>query len=143
MKKILPGVLVILLLGSDSPRGHEDTVTEMDALQGSWLTVSGERNSVAFVVVGQTETLREGKFTTTNAQGEITDRGTYFVDLTRRPGLFSETPAQGAKKGVKLWYIVQLDGDRLKVGYKGKGTEPPKGFDDTDLTILTCKRIKK
>jgi uncharacterized protein (TIGR03067 family) len=141
VNKLLLGVLAVLLLGSDSPKGY-DAATEMDPMEGSWMTVAGERDGVAFRVAQSTETMCAGKYTTTNGMGEVTDRGTYHLDLTRKPFRLEETPAEGPRKGTTIRYVIQIDGDRLKVGYKDDGTESPGGFNEAN-TILTCKRVKK
>jgi uncharacterized protein (TIGR03067 family) len=141
---LLFAVLVVVpLLGSDSPKQYDDR-TECAAIEGTWrlteCTDNGEqmRLSDRPMVL----TLRRGTLTFDTGYGHV-DRGTYRIDSTRRLSHFDRVPAFGPFPCVSGKCIYQIDGDTLRIaGFPGKHNERPRGFDDEDTIVETYKRVK-
>ena len=107
---LLPFVvlLVLLLLGSDSPKEYDGT-TEYIGIEGTWRLIEydfkGNKTNPQCV-----RTFRNETYTTKWRQGD-TWRGNYRIDLTpKTPHLDLNTD-----DGPTLLYIYQIDGDTLRM----------------------------
>lgn len=143
MRKSLLGVLtVVLLLAADSPKEYDDTTLQTDDLPGAWHLIAAERNGLPFPFAPIVETYHGGKFTTTDVTGMVTDEGIYKIDSRHRPGHLEETSLT-AQKGRTYLYIYRLEGEFLKIGYKGNCSVRPTSFEEPGINIITFKREKK
>ncbi len=141
-KPLLCVLALVLLAGADSPKEYDDTTIRIDNLVGAWKLVGMEQNGVAFGFSPIIETYHAGGFTTKNAKGVVTDEGTYKADRRLKPAHLEET-SMTAQKGRTYRYLYQLDGDKLKIGYKGDCSDRPKSFDEQDIIVLTFRREKE
>jgi uncharacterized protein (TIGR03067 family) len=143
MKKPLLGMLTVaLLLAADSPKGYDDTAIQTNDLPGAWHLIGVERNGMAVGFAPIVETYRDGKFTTTDSTDAVTDEGIYKVDSRHNPGHLEETSLT-TNKGRTYLYIYRLEGELLKIGYKGDCSVRPTSFKEAGVIILTFKREKK
>jgi uncharacterized protein (TIGR03067 family) len=138
---LLTVVVVVLLLGADSPQDYGDAAT-LDGLDGSWLLVKCEVAGQELDVPSNYQLIfRGGAYTWT---GWLPMTGTYKVDPSHKPGHLEEMAVTGALKGLSLKYIYQIDGDTLRIATRqmARSYDRPENFEQAGLTIWTFKREK-
>ena len=134
-------LLVVPLLGSDSPKEYDD-VTVNGGIEGTWRETGFEANvrkiELNFEVV---KTYRSGTFTIVSPGPSA---GSYRIDHSRNPPELDWIPTSGVHKGKTIKWIYQIDGDTLKIACLANEYEkrPPNGFDDKGLYVYTYKRVK-
>jgi uncharacterized protein (TIGR03067 family) len=121
---------------------------ELKKAQGTWLfdfqVVDGEKVP-AERLKGATITLKGDKFTV-KLGDEVTQAGTFKVDLSKSPKTVDATISEGEGKGTVWLGIVQLDGDTLKFCFDPKGKKRPTEFKSapgSGLLLNVHKRAKK
>jgi uncharacterized protein (TIGR03067 family) len=137
-------LLVVVGLGSDSPRKYDDR-TEIDGIEGTWRLVAmetaGGRESQAPRAAIELTTYRRGRFAWPVGGGNVV--GSYWTDTERLPAHLDELPEGGPTKGNMWKNIYEFRGDTLRVAYLPSGVERPKHFDDKGVIVLVFKREKK
>ena len=115
VKKVLPLfaiLLVVPLLGSDSPKEYDDA-TVNGTIEGTWretgFEITGQKMKVNFEVV---KTYRSGTFTIVSPGPSV---GSYRIDYSRNPPELDWMPTSGVHKGKTIKWIYQIDGDTLKI----------------------------
>jgi uncharacterized protein (TIGR03067 family) len=140
---LLAGVLLaIVVIGSDSPKGYDDSVT-MDELEGTWQWTEFEN-----ALTGKYQPTHYSEMTYRNGTFALTVpdwHGRYHLDPTHKPARIDWTAANYGYQGKTLQYIYQIDGDTLRIGgFPGESTKPrPQGFNIPGLTVWTYKRVKR
>jgi hypothetical protein len=131
---LLPALLVLPLLGSDSPKDYDDRAQE-DGIEGVWQLVRTEVGGVARdEQPGQFYTYRVGKFVW--PAGPTT--GTYSVDSSFQPPRLTENAPIGETRN-----IFQIRGVTLRVAQRKFGEGYPQGFDDRkNLIVGVFKRVR-
>jgi hypothetical protein len=131
---VLAVLLVLPLLGSDSPRETDgDLVT--DPLAGSWVVLSVEEGDLVVSGSGSTRsilTFKEGRYTSL-FKGKYFTSGTYRLNMSRRPYTVVMTTAEGGLRrelirveGDTLWFARSTDGDDIPDRFSGSGIEVTK-----------------
>ena len=145
MKRCLLLVLLVLpLLGSDSPKEYDDK-TEILDVEGTWrrteFQFNGEKRDLPYESV---MILRGGSYTRNDSNG-TTLRGSYHIDPTCNPPHIDWFPSDEPFKGQTFRFIYQIDGDTLReAGIPGaQYTRRPQGFKDKDIEICTYKHVQK
>jgi uncharacterized protein (TIGR03067 family) len=143
MKRCLLAALLILpLLGSDSPKEYDDATAAIDELQGKWqlVAVRVERDKpFAEVTSASHITYRAGQWS--SVSGFAGKRGTYTTNPTRWPSHLDVTPNSG-QGGVRR-YLYRVDGDTLQVAVGPDLRIRPTSFDEEGVTISMWKRVEK
>ena len=143
---LLAGVLLVMLsLGSDSPRGYSDGATEADELQGTWQWIGDEFNGRKVETkLREVLTFRNGTYTSHYSDGD-TFRGSYRLDPTRKPPHLDEVPSNGPYQGQTVKYIYHLDCDTLRIAFMAAKDDMrrPQGINDKGVYVETYKRVKK
>jgi uncharacterized protein (TIGR03067 family) len=134
---LLAALLVLPLLGSDSPKGYDSGRTEIDELEGVWRAVDTSFPPC----LDQELTLRRGKYRITLDGRAYT--GTYKTDRTRSPRHYDERSDE--PDAVTWEMIYEADGQHFRMAYPrhGPGTGPrPQSFSDGGVIVITWKRVK-
>jgi uncharacterized protein (TIGR03067 family) len=142
MKRSLLAVLLVLpLLGSDSPKEYDDR-TQTLGIDGTWRIVAAERDGKSERFTEAVITYRAGKYLTEGGS-RVISQGTYVVDTSRNPASLDMTdPMIGGGKPLLL--IYRVDEDTLwTTNGAGLNLPRPSGFHEKGLIILTFKRVKK
>ena len=143
---LLAGVLLVMLsVGSDSPREYSDGATEVDELQGTWQWTGDEFNGRKVETrLQEVLTFRNANYTSKYSDGD-TFRGSYRLDPTRKPPHLDEVPSNGPYQGQTVKYIYQLDRDTLRIAFMAAEDDMrrPQGFNDKGVYVETYKRVKK
>ena len=131
-------LLVLLLLGSDSPKEHDDQIV-VDPLEGTWRLID-------FEIDGKKKddpdshlrTFRSGTYTFSDGCGEP---GHYHIDTTCKPPHLDEFPSSGPFKYHPM--IYQIDGNTLRIAFTTllQKMRRPQGFNDESVRIYTYKRV--
>jgi uncharacterized protein (TIGR03067 family) len=137
----LLAVLLVGLLGSDSPKEYDDAL-KVDGLEGEWDKVEVHYGGQNLGRSGHTTFIARGHKFTWQGGGESTT-GTYTVDTTTKPGHTIQLPTSGPGKNTTWKMIYQVDGDRLTIAYLLVISQYPKGFDDPDAFVTIMRRVKK
>ena len=139
---LLVGVLLVVLsLGSDSPKEYGDAA-EPDELQGTWalvLQVYDHRQATAPAVEGsEVETFRAHRW----EKGDPQRSGTYTTDASRRPAhLDAPFPSRHPQQGM-MRYLYRIDGDKLQIAFGDDLGIRPRSFDEPGIFVSTYKRVK-
>lgn len=136
---LLTGMLVVLVLGSDSPKEYDDNM-ELASIEGTWQLLAvvhdGEKvNPITWVL-----TFRGGKLTRKDSDGD-NGEGVYKFDTTQKPYQLDLIPGPGAKFA-RGWQIAEIHGDILKTAWDRTYEKRPRSFHDQDLWFGTFKRLK-
>jgi len=127
MKKLLPVVCVVLLLGADK---KDDPKKDAEKLQGTWVVKSAERGGKAVDLdkdehIPSSITFKGDTFTVKTKGGE--HKGSFQVGRDDKLATLDLTPDDADKKDRPLKGLYVLDGDTLKVCVnEGKISERPK-----------------
>jgi uncharacterized protein (TIGR03067 family) len=131
-------LLVVPLLGSDSPREYDDR-TEDAAIEGTWQLLAVEHDGRTVNTFTWIYTLRGGDYTRTDSDGDR-GTGTYHTDANQNPPRFDFCASKEGKYGA-IKAIYQCQGDTLKMAWS-RGDAYPKSFHDNDIWLGTFKRLK-
>jgi uncharacterized protein (TIGR03067 family) len=120
-----------LTAGAGGP-ADEATKKEYDRFEGTWTFVSVEMNGqkVPVDALKDTKLVLKGN-TFAMAEGKQISRGTYKVDLSKKPKHIDATFNDGPEKGKTLMGIYELKGDIYKVCISITGKDRPKDFVST------------
>jgi uncharacterized protein (TIGR03067 family) len=143
MVTLLVGVLLtVAVLGSDSPKGYDDT-TDSGGIEGKWQLLEvewkGEKTQLAFQVV---ITLR-GRTLTYDSTHDLV-QGNCRIDSTCKPLRVDWIPSAKGLTARTLKFIYQIDGDTLRVAFLWNGgldVQRPRGFTDEGVYIAVFKRV--
>ena len=133
-------LFVVLLFGSDSPKGYDDA-TEANNIEGTWRLTEingddGVSESHRYV------TYHSGTYTIDWNVGDLW-HGRYKIEPNRKPPHLDLIPSSGFLKGQTIKGIYQLDGDKLRIAVMPGGEGPrPWGFNDKGVHIETYRRVK-
>jgi uncharacterized protein (TIGR03067 family) len=137
-------LLVVVGLGSDSPREYDDK-TEVAGIEGTWRFTESE-------LVGhkkwkaEWEEVRYYRRETYTYNGRVgeTDRGRYRIERTRKPSHFDYTPSNGYHQGQTIKCLYELHGDTLKIAERATWDDVrrPLGFDEVGVIVRTYKRVR-
>jgi uncharacterized protein (TIGR03067 family) len=140
---LLPSLLVLSLLGSDSPREYDDA-TQVACLEGAWRLTNLENDGQKVKpLLQQTITVRGTDFTISYNDGGVFP-GTFRIDPTWNPPQLDHTPASGALANRSLKWLYQIDGDTLKIAGNPDGLfeRRPHGLKEKGLIVWTYKRVR-
>src|SRR5437016_13901920 len=115
MKKLLPVVCVVLLLGAEK---KDDATKDTDKLQGKWVVKSAERGGKPVDLdkdehIPQSLTFKGDKVTVVTKNGE--HGGTAKLGHEEKLGTLDLTPDDPEKKDHAVKALYRLDGDTLTV----------------------------
>jgi RNA polymerase sigma factor (sigma-70 family) len=137
---------MLLVLERQAPPGKPDKAeADREKLQGTWVSVSAERDGARFPeggFPGSRITFRgdEVLFSPTGSSTRIT----YRLDPAQKPRLLTMTAQDGPDKGRGVPCIYEFDGDRLKLCWDTKdGKKWPTAFAapaDSGLMLLVLRR---
>jgi uncharacterized protein (TIGR03067 family) len=128
MKKLLPVLCVVLLLGADK---KDDGKKDAEKLQGKWVVKSVERGGQAVDLdkeehVPQALTFKDDKITVA-IKGGNKHEGTFKLGRDGKLGTLDLTPEEEDKKDRVIKALYRLDGDKLTVCVnEGKQGDRPK-----------------
>jgi uncharacterized protein (TIGR03067 family) len=124
---VLPAALTAALLVAADAK--EDAIKkDGDALKGTWLVVSLERDGkVEPISKDAVRVITDDEYTMT-LHPLLTIKGTYKIDPTASPKRIETTPSSGPYKDKPLLGIYELDGDVLKICYALPGKDRPTAF---------------
>lgn len=131
---LLAALLIVPLLGSDSPKEYDDHATQ-SGLEGTWQVVEcnfcGERSKPS---QPWTLLLRRGTFVEDNGDGNLRN-GSYCIDPMHNPRRLDR---DGCKE------IYELSGDTLRIAYRLDQPEQyPQGFAGGRCEVVTVyKRVR-
>ena len=139
---LLAALLVLPLLGSDSPKEYDDKV-EVAGIEGTWQMVdisdAGQKREPG--VERCIQIFRGGKWSYSEA-GRPSTAGTYTTDKTRVPAFLDESYGTSLEEARK--YIYRIEGDTLRTAFRNANEgERPTSFDEPRLYIMTWKRLAK
>jgi uncharacterized protein (TIGR03067 family) len=135
---------VAFLVGA-GPAKADPAEMDTKALQGTWEAVEQQplqpvpdvTHLRKVVIAGGTLTWHYGR----GEQPTVTDSA-YKLDPAAKPKAIDFVPASGTEKGKTYLGIYELDGDSLKICYRGPGEERPTVFATKDGAMLyVLKRV--
>jgi uncharacterized protein (TIGR03067 family) len=134
-------LLVVPLLGSDSPRVENDA-TEIDDLDGSWRLQSITFNGKNVTEFRWVETYSGGTYT--RELGGV-ETGSYKCNRTRKPFQLDLTPRPSTEnvRRFSKHRIYEVDRDTLRMAWGTWPSERPTSFDQKDVVIATFTRVRK
>jgi len=141
---LLLGALALLLVAADDT---DDTKKEMDRFRGTWKFESIEVEGQALPeegVKGSRLIIDGDKFTAKDSQA--TYKGTFKVDISKKPKTIDVTFTEGPEKGTTMLGIYELEGDTYKVCLDPQGKERPTKFETkkgSRNVLEVLKREKK
>jgi uncharacterized protein (TIGR03067 family) len=142
LRLLIAALLVVLLLGSGSPREYDDR-TEIDSLEGTWrmVAINDEGKEKTPSVERCIETFRGGKWSYSE-NGRPSTAGTYTTNKNRTPSFLDQSyePNPGRARMCIYW----IKGDTLRIAFRlrNEGVRPT-SFDENGLYIMTWKRLPK
>jgi uncharacterized protein (TIGR03067 family) len=134
----IAAMLVVALLGSDSPKDYDDA-TENAVIEGTWQLLAVEHEGKKVNSITWVYTLRDGEYTRTDSSGDH-GAGTYRIDTKQKPPHFDLSASKEGGYGT-LKGIFQCQGNTLKMAWS-RDAGYPKGFHDKDIWLGTFKRLK-
>jgi uncharacterized protein (TIGR03067 family) len=146
MRGLLPAVFV-LGLSTSALAGADAAKDDAKNLEGTWLVVSAEVDSVKL----PEETAKSIKLVLKGDHyqvilGEGTDEGTFKVLPDKSPKAMDITGTKGPNKGKTYKAIYELKDDTLKICYGLDGKQRPTDFStkaDSKRFLVTYKRQKR
>ena len=135
-------LLVLLLLGSDSPKEYDDT-TENVSIEGTWQIVSAGRGLQQTTVADRCIGIwQHGKWSYTQAKGYSTG-GRYKIDSHRTPAALDEVQTTGQGWQIERRFIYRIEGETLHTAFNPNNPlNRPRSFDEDGVYIVTWKRVK-
>jgi uncharacterized protein (TIGR03067 family) len=143
MRKVLPVVCVVLLLGADK-------ADDAKKLEGKWVIKSLERGGKTADLATEEHapksiTFKDGKVTVETKNGER--KGTFKVGKEDKLGTFDLTPDSPEEKDHVVKALYKVDGDTLTVCVnEGKIEERPKEIaakEGSHCCVIVFTREKK
>jgi uncharacterized protein (TIGR03067 family) len=143
MRKVLPVVCVVLLLGADKA---DDT----KKLEGKWVIKSVERGGKTVDLATEEHapksiTFKDGKVTVEMKAGE--HKGNFKVGKEDKLGTLDLTPDDPTKKDEGVKALYQVEGDTLTICInEGKNSERPKEVgakEGSHCCVIVFTREKK
>jgi len=147
MRKLLPAVCVVLLLGADS---KDDAKKDAEKLQGKWVVKSAERGGKAVDLdkeerLPKSLTFKDEKITVVIKARENT--GGFKLGRAEKFGTLDLTPDDATDKEHSILAVYTLDGDTLTVCVnEGKLSERPKEIgakEGSHCAVVVFTREKK
>lgn len=134
-------LVAVATLASDSPKEYDDKA-ETVCIEGNWrltqVEISGHKDSSSDRVLY----LRNGTFTMEFDDGDSW-KGTYRIDVSRRPFHLNLLPSNGHYQGRTLRNIYEINGDTLTIAFiLLDRSECPLVLNDHRLRIDTYERVK-
>jgi hypothetical protein len=130
---LLAALLVLPLLGSDSPKDYNDSTVLEDAFLGVWtratLRIDGNERALPD---GWTITIRTGSF----SESVGANSGLCRIEHGSPNRLTVTSPKE-------YQFLFRVEGETLILGYYNGGVGRPKGWDDPAIHVSTFKRVKK
>jgi RNA polymerase sigma factor (sigma-70 family) len=133
-----PGSPTQALAPRDKPPKDKKPKSDKDALHGTWLLVSEERNGKklpAEKIKGSKMVFADGKFTWQGEVGTQEREGTFTIDPEKNPKEIDLT-----FRTITLQGIYELKGNRLKLVIAERGR--PSEFDSTGTGLLVLQKKK-
>lgn len=140
---LLAIVLVVPLLGFDSPKEYDDRTTA-DPLEGTWRLTEFAYNGVIFASSDHSVmTCRAGTYVEKFSDGR-TNRGSYRIDAAHMPPHLDWLPSSGADQGLTIKSIFNIDGDTLMDAHicGENEVERPRKFNGDGVAFCIYKRVK-
>jgi uncharacterized protein (TIGR03067 family) len=138
---LLAALVVVVLLGSDSPKGYDDA-TDLDELQGRWelvLQVYDHRQSLAPAVEGSDiETFWDHRWLRDGRRDSLL----YRTDARQRPAHLDTLFTTGDGQRGTMRYIFRRDGDTLQIAHMDNMSVRPLSFHEPGIFVFTYKRVK-
>jgi uncharacterized protein (TIGR03067 family) len=135
------GLLVVIGLGSDSPKQYDDA-TDGDELQGRWefvLRVYDHRQSIAPAVEGsEVETFLDHRWKRDGGKWSVV----YKTDARQRPAHLDTHFTSGDGRRGTMRYIYRRDGDKLQIAFMDNVSVRPLSFDEPGIFVTTYRRAK-
>jgi uncharacterized protein (TIGR03067 family) len=131
-----------LLLAADDP-----IPKGLEKCQGTWVMDSlvVEGKDIPQANLKKTKlTIKGDKYTFVNV--DVTNKGVYKVDPTKKPMTLDIVVAEGPDKGKTLSGIYEVDGDSLKICLSIKGNLRPEAFAskaDSGIVLESWKKTKE
>lgn len=147
MKKLLPLVCVVLLVGADK---KDNATKDTEKLHGKWVAKSAERGGKAVDLdqdehIPQSITFKGDKVTVVTRKGE--HGGSVKLGHQEKLGTLDLTPDDPEKKDHTVKALYRLEGDTLTVCVnEGKISERPREIgakEGSHCAVVTFTREKK
>jgi uncharacterized protein (TIGR03067 family) len=141
---LLLGVFALLLVAADD---KDNTKKEIERFRGTWKLESLEIEGQALpeeAIKDTRLTIDGNKFTAKDSQA--TYKGTFKVDISKKPKTIDVTFTEGPEKGTTMIGIYELEGDTYKVCLDPQGKERPTKFESkkgSRNVLEVLKREKK
>ena len=130
---LLAALLILPLLGSDSPKEYDDSTILEDACLGEWTRVTLRMNGNELALNdGWTITIRRDSFTESVGKHTMPCRIEHGS-----PNRLTLTPLKDGQ------FLFRVEGETLILGYYNGAVGRPKGWDDPTIHVSTFKRVKK
>jgi uncharacterized protein (TIGR03067 family) len=140
---LIAALLVVPLLGSDSPKEYDDA-TAKDELQGTWHLVGYERHGQLIEISpGGIQTFRGGQWVYHQLGTKSSYGGSYKADPNQTPRLLDETKTTAPDYGETTKFIYQLDGDKLRTARRLSPPGRPQSFEEDDIYVVVWKRVAR
>jgi RNA polymerase sigma-70 factor (ECF subfamily) len=127
-------VLAAGLLAAASAPQQDEVKKEMEKFQGTWKTVSVERDGEPVVPEEELKDLKlyiTGDKRVLKVREAVRSQGTYKLDPTKSPKAIDITVSEGPLQGQTVYGIYEIDGDTQKICLTLEGKERPKEFKST------------
>jgi uncharacterized protein (TIGR03067 family) len=140
LPQLFAALLVLPLLGSDSPKGYHDA-THVCEIEGTWRLLGYKVNGRTLRIPLLTVTFRGGEATFRYVDGR-TETGRCHLDPTRTPPHLDYFPTDGGVKEAVLC-IYRVEGGMLSLARRGGPNVPrPKRFEDEEVSVFTFERAR-
>ncbi len=130
MRSLIVVVLAIGFLPATDDK--QDTKKDMEAMQGTWVLVSGKQDGVETppeIVKKTTIVIADNRFTFPNSSSVGTSvSGTFLLDASKRPKMMDSTADAGPDKGKTSLGIYEMGRDEYEVCFAAPGKERPTEF---------------
>jgi uncharacterized protein (TIGR03067 family) len=146
MKRRWLFIAALELLGADAAKENQKTKEEIANLQGTWSFVTMEVDGIQLppkAFEGSKIVIKGTGFTTISAGAAY--KGTFKVDITKKPKTLDLNFNDGPEKGNTSRAIYDLDGDDWKICLTIGAKERPKEFATkagSGRALETLKRTK-
>jgi uncharacterized protein (TIGR03067 family) len=149
MRFVVPAFLILLLTLCAGAVQDDAAKKDLEALQGTWTAVAGERNGqkASEDDLKNFKVVFKGDKMIINPDND-NRTASFKLDPSNKPRALDITPEQGPKKGVSLPAIYELDGEALKICYDNEGVSDKRPTEfktapKSGLWLLVLKREKK
>jgi uncharacterized protein (TIGR03067 family) len=135
-------VAVGLMVAADKPA--DDAKKELKKFEGTWKFASVEMGGEKVPLEGLKDAkleLKDNKFTSTI--GKEVYKGTFKVDVSKKPKTIDITFTEGPDKDKTFLGIYELDGDTYKVCLDPSGKKRPKEFKTEKGSMVVLEVLKR